>query len=224
LPALPRHELEQRAGILPPPEEEVEDLIDEGVVAGQREAGEAPAGDALEQAALEARADTLDDQAAQAGRIACCELQRQDAAKRHAEDRRALQPEPADELGEVLDQFGEPKSLAQRERVFLAAELVADDTEIAREQTRQRSKQLKPAGQTRHEHERRPFAPLLEGCGVVPEMGTAGLTGSRTELCPTCRQPIEGCLHAPAPLVSSPVRFSAAIPDPDIRRLFRRED
>src|SRR5439155_314525 len=59
LPALSSDKLKKRPRLLPAAEEQVEELVDKGTVGRQGITGEHQAGDTLQQAALEARADPL---------------------------------------------------------------------------------------------------------------------------------------------------------------------
>src|SRR5262249_10224699 len=131
LPALPRHEMEQRPGFLPATEEQVEELVDEGIVRGQRHSGKHGAGNPVQEPALETGADALHDQVLEPVRVAGGEFQGQDAAERHAKDARALQAMPVEELLQVADQVAKAEGTPQGKAILLAPELVADDAKVA---------------------------------------------------------------------------------------------
>ncbi len=101
--------------------------------------GEDRPGDALQQAALETGAGALEDELAQPPRVARGKFHGQHSAERDAQQCGFLQAVPIEELGEVVDELGQTEPLAQSEAIVLAAELIADHSEITRQQTCQRT-------------------------------------------------------------------------------------
>ena len=107
-----------------------------GVVRRQRVARQDHARHLLEQPLLEARPDALKQQRMKSVGLTRRQIERQDAAERDAHHRRPFQAEPVKELGQVVHEVRQIEPAPQREAIVFAAQLVADDLEIARQQAR----------------------------------------------------------------------------------------
>src|SRR6516165_5923033 len=103
LPALPRDEVEQWPLFLLAAEEQVEELIDKGIVRRQGIARQDHSGDSLEQPALKSRACALHHQPAEPMRKATRKFQGQDTPERDAHHCGPLQTMPFQKLAQILD-------------------------------------------------------------------------------------------------------------------------
>ena len=71
-------------------------------------------------------------------RISCRQFQREYAAEGHAEHGRTFQPHKVQKLVQVAHEIGQAKLTPQRETIIFAAQLVADDLKVLRQDARQR--------------------------------------------------------------------------------------
>src|SRR4051812_30316120 len=117
LPALASDEMKKGVALLSSAEQQIEELVDEGIVGRERKAVEHGARDGLKQVVLESGSRALDDEAIQSMPIARGVLQRQHPAKRHAENGWRLQALPIDKLRQVVDEVGQLKRLPKRETI-----------------------------------------------------------------------------------------------------------
>src|SRR5262249_34845738 len=99
----------------------------------------------------------------------------------------------------VVDQIRHAEPASQGEAVAFAAQLIADHVKILSQQPCQGAKQLHPARQSRHQHQRRAPPPLSVFGPVVFQMCGAGTPFAWTKLGSACLQPFQGCLHARTP-------------------------
>ena len=163
LPALARDEVEKRIRPVPATEEQVEKLVDKRIVRRERIAFEHPSGDALEQTALETCARALDNQSIEPVGKAGGKLQGNDATERNAANYRALQAAPMQKLVQIGNEILQFEAATQRKAVVLAAELIANDPVVLRQNARHWTKQLKTARQAGNQHEGRTVTPSSRG-------------------------------------------------------------
>jgi hypothetical protein len=103
LPALPSDELEERPRPLSAAEEQVEELIDKGIIRGQRIPREDEAGHRLKQTMLETGADALHSERAEPAGKPGCEFQAQDPAERDAQQGGTLKAMPVEDFCQILN-------------------------------------------------------------------------------------------------------------------------
>jgi hypothetical protein len=142
LPALSGDKLEQRPWLLAAAEKEVKELVDKRVVGRKRIAGQNGSRQALQQTTFETRAHPLDNQILEPIRKPCGKLQRHEPTERNAKYSRTLQAVPIQELSQILNQVWQAESLAQRETVVFAPELITDYAKVRGQQLSQRTKQF----------------------------------------------------------------------------------
>src|SRR5262249_53560249 len=100
------------------------------VIVGKREARKDSSGEPLDYSALGLCTHTLDNEAVQAARKADRKLQGHDCPQRHAQNRGRLKAVVVKELLQVIHEVAYPESAPQNEWVFLASQLIRDDTEV----------------------------------------------------------------------------------------------
>src|SRR5262249_3484028 len=100
VPALARDKVKERVLLLFAAEEQIKELIHEGIVSGQWITGHDGPSDLVQQAALESRPGALDGELAKPMGIANGKLQGEDSAERDAQYRRPFQIVPFEKLGQ----------------------------------------------------------------------------------------------------------------------------
>src|SRR5439155_27193625 len=195
LPALARDELEERSRLLPAAEEQIKELIDEGIIGRQRISCKHQAGHCLQQAALETGTRALNRQGPQAMRIPSRELEAQDSTKGDTQKGRTFQIMPVQKFSQVRNQVLQIEAAPQREAIIFAAELIADHPEMSGQQSGQGTEKSKAASQAWNDYERGSFAPFPVFGRVVLEMTTTLAAFAGAELGSACSYPLCRCSH-----------------------------
>jgi hypothetical protein len=139
--------------------EEIEELIHELVIRRQREPLQHSASDRRPNRADKLGVCALYDQSPKALRMCDRELQSDSASEGNAEDRRGLQTQPIDQLGEVVGISGDAPPFQRHRfeterRKCVAPQLVHNHLESARKATRERQEQSPASREAGHQHNR----------------------------------------------------------------------
>ena len=169
LPALLRYELEERPRSLALPEEQIEELIDEGIIGRQRIAIENHSGYVLKQTSLETGARPLNSQSSEAAWKPGSIFKSQKTAEGNAQNGCLLETKPIDYFTKIANQVRQAELSAHGKTVVFASKLIGDYLIMLGQQTGQRSEKLNSSRQSWNQNQRRSFAPNLIRGGVISE-------------------------------------------------------
>jgi hypothetical protein len=146
LPASVGHKLKKRTRFLTLSKEQVEELVNEGIISRQGIARQHRAGDPVQKPSIKVSADSLNCKPPQATGKTSRELQGQHATKGYPHQSGTFQAVPFQKFGQVFYQICETKSTPQGKAIILTAQVVTNNAVIFRQTPGQRAQQLKTAG------------------------------------------------------------------------------